>query len=240
MKKTLEETYSYVFKSVLKTVNPIKKRIMKAECIVHRFINAQSLIILKNDGCTEAHKFMKEHIVDINEGVVWADQDLKSSNHFYNPHSKKGLYGNSNAKVECMSYYEKSLQEYSNGNIKESMFYLGATCHLIQDLTVPQHANVKLLKEHKSFENWVIRSHRHHDEFRISKGGIYFDSLEQYINHNSKEAIKIYRKNSHIQNKQSRFHLITQKIITMAEATTAGVMFKYYNDIGNMKASMAK
>ena len=137
--EVLEKIYSYVFKKILKTVNPIKKRIMKAECIVHKFINTQSLIVLKNDGHMEAYKLMKSYISDINAGVVWADQDLKSSNHFYNPHINKGLYGSSDAKKECISYYTRALNEYFHGNIKDSMFYLGATCHLIQDLTVPQH-----------------------------------------------------------------------------------------------------
>ena len=70
--KVLEIAYSYVFKKVLKTVNPVKKRIMKAECIVHKFINTESLIVLKNDGHMEAYKLMQSYISDINAGVVWA------------------------------------------------------------------------------------------------------------------------------------------------------------------------
>jgi phospholipase C len=238
--KVLEKSYSYVFKKVLKTVNPLKKRIMKAQCIVHKFINTQSLIVLKNDGHMEAYKLMKSYICDINAGVVWADQDLKSSNHFYNPHRNRGLYGSSDAKKECISYYTKSLNEYFHGNIKDSMFYLGAACHLIQDLTVPQHANVHLLNNHKSYENWVIRSHRHHDEFKIEEGGIYFNSLIHYIDFNSKEAIDIHRKHSHVENRQVRFHIITSKVLTMAQATTAGLMFKFYKDIQAIKPLMAK
>ncbi|MDR5586384.1 zinc dependent phospholipase C family protein [Clostridium aquiflavi] len=233
--KILEKLYSYIFKKMLKTVNPVKKRIMKAECIVHKFINTQSLIVLKNDGHMKAYKLMKSYISDINAGVVWADQDLKSSNHFYNPHRNKGLYGSSDAKRECISYYTRSLNEYSHGNIKDSMFYLGAACHLIQDLTVPQHANVHLLNNHKSYENWVIRTHTHHDEFKIEEGGIYFNSLKQYIDFNSKEAINIYRKNIHVQNRQVRFHIITSKVLTMAQATTAGLMFKFHKDIQEIK-----
>lgn len=232
---TLEKSYSYVFKNILRAVNPVKKTIMKTECKVHKFINTQSLIVLKNDGHMEAHKLMYSYISDINAGVVWADQDLKSSNHFYNPHKNKGLYGNSDAKKECISYYTKALNEYSHGNIKNAMFYLGASCHLIQDLTVPQHANVHLLNNHKSYENWVIRTHRHHDEFKIEEGGIYFNFLKQYIDFNSKEAIKVYRKHSHVQNRQIRFHIITSKILTMAQATTAGLMFKFYKDIQEIK-----
>ena len=238
--KVLEKSYSYVFKKILKTVNPVKKRIMKAECIVHKFINTQSLIVLKNDGHMEAYKLMKSYISDINAGVVWADQDLKSSNHFYNPHKNKGLYGSSDAKKECISYYTRALNEYFNGNIKDSMFYLGVACHLIQDLTVPQHANVHLLNNHKSYENWVIRTHRHYDEFKIQKGGIYFNFLEEYINFNSKEAINIHRKHSIVAERQVRFHMITTKVLTMAQATTAGFMFKFYKDTQEIKPLIAK
>ena len=234
--KVLEKSYSYVFKKVLKTVNPIKKRIMKAECIVHKFINEQSLIVLKNDGHMEAYKLMKSYISDINAGVVWADQDLKSSNHFYNPYRNKGLYGSSDAKKECISYYTRALDEYFQGNIKDSMFYLGVACHLIQDVTVPQHANVHLLNNHKSYEKWVIRTHRHHDVFKIEEGGIYFNSIKDYINFNSKEAINIYRKYFHVKNRQVRFYMITSKVLTMAQATTAGLMFKFYKDIQEIKS----
>ncbi|MBC2581757.1 zinc dependent phospholipase C family protein [Clostridium sp. DJ247] len=231
----LEKSYSYVFKNILKAVNPVKKRIMKAECMVHKFINSQSLIVLKNDGHMEAYKLMKSYISDINAGVVWADQDLKSSNHFYNPYKNKGLYGNSDAKKECISYYTRALNEYFHGDIKNSMFYLGAACHLIQDLTVPQHANVHLLNNHRSYEKWVIRTHILHDEFKIEEGGIYFNSLKQYIDFNSKEAINIYRKHSHVKNRHIRFQIITSMVLTMAQATTAGLMFKFYKDIQEIK-----
>ncbi|OOM80507.1 zinc dependent phospholipase C family protein [Clostridium sp. BL-8] len=233
---TLEKSYSYVFKGILKAVNPIKKKIIKTECKVHKFINVQAVIILKNDGHIEAHKIMNLYIDDINAGVVWADQDLKSNNHFYNPHKDKGLYGSSNAKKECISYYAKALDDYFHGDIRSSMFYLGAACHLIQDLTVPQHANVNLLDNHRSYENWVIRMHIHYDEFKIKEGGIYFNSLNQYIISNSKRAINIYRKHSHVKNRNVRFRLITSRILTMAEATTAGLMFKFYKDIEEIKS----
>ncbi|HHZ01901.1 MAG TPA: phospholipase, partial [Tissierellia bacterium] len=157
---TLERTYSFVYKNILKAVNPLKKRIIKTECIVHKAINNQSLHILRNDGYIEVYELMADYIDSINEGAVWADQDLKSSNHFYSPKTKRGLYGNSNAKNECESYYNRAINEFLLGNKKEGMFYLGAACHLVQDVTIPQHANVRLLDNHRSFENWIIRMHR--------------------------------------------------------------------------------
>jgi phospholipase C len=234
----LEKSYSFLFKNVLKAVNPVKKRIMKAECKVHKFINTQSLIILRNDGYSDAYKFMSLYINDINAGVVWADQDLKSSNHFYNPHRNRGLYGNSDAKIECISYYTKALSEYFHGNIENAMFYLGASCHLIQDLTVPQHANVHLLNSHRSYEKWVIRVHRHHDEFKIRREGIYHHSLEYYIDINSKKAINTYKEYCHEKNRDERFYKITSIVLTMAQRTTAGVMLKFFTDMQKIKPIM--
>jgi phospholipase C len=229
--KVLEKLYSYILKKILKTINPVKKRIMSTECLVHKFINTQSLIILKNDGHIKAYSLMKKYLNDINAGVVWADQDLKSNNHFYNPDRKKGLYGSSNARKECISYYNRALDEFFHGNTNCSMFYLGAACHLIQDLTVPQHANVKLLHNHKNYENWVIKTHRHYNEFKIERGGLYFKSLIHYIEYNSKKAIDIYTYYSKEEGRQIRYYKITSKVLTMAQATTAGLMFKFYKDV---------
>ncbi len=235
---TLERTYSLVYKNILRAVNPLKKRIIKTECIVHQAINNQSLHILRNDGYFDVYNFMSEYIDAINDGVVWADQDLKSSNHFYSPKTKRGLYGNSNAKNECGSYYNRALNEFILGDIKTAMFYLGAACHLIQDVTIPQHANVELLHNHRSFENWIIRMYRHFYKFKVFRGGIYLNSIGRYIELNSREAIRTYEKYSGIKNEHIRFYKITSIILVMAQKTTAGVMVKFYYDIQRLKAIM--
>ena len=227
----VERSYSFVLSYAIKAVNPVKRRIMKAECKVHKYINNQSLIILKNDGREEAYSFLNTYINDINQGVVWADQDLKSSNHFYNPHRDKGLYGNSNAKKECMTYYSRALYEYKHGHYKNAMFHLGAACHIIQDLSVPQHANVNLLKSHRSYEKWVIKTYEHYDEFKIQEGGIYLHSLEHYIDLSSKIAINTYKRYSHIKNQKTRFYKITSVVLVMAQKTSAGFMYNFFIDI---------
>ncbi len=227
----IEKAYSAIYKNILKTINPIKKKIIKTECLVHQFINNQSLIILKNDGNIGAYNLVSKYIEDINDGVVWADQDLKSSNHFYNPHTNRGMYGNSNAKKECIAYYTKALNEYFYGDKKEAMFYLGAACHLIQDLTVPQHANVKLLDDHRSFENWVIKTYKTHDEFKIKNDGIYFDSISYYIDYNSKKALSVYHKYSDLKDDEKRFYKTSSVTLILAQKTTAGMMYKFFYDL---------
>mgnify|MGYP001007710038 FL=1 len=124
------------------------------------------------------------------------------------------------------------------GDINEAMFYLGAACHLVQDVTIPQHANVELLHNHRSFENWIIRMYRRFHKFKVFRGGIYLNSIGRYIELNSREAIRTHEKYSHIENEHIRFYKITSVILVMAQKTTAGVMAKYYYDMQRLKAIM--
>lgn len=86
----LEKTYGKAFKYLLFAVNPFKKMIIKTEGAIHQLINLQALEILKNDRYIDAHCLFSDYIEDINKGSVWADLDIKSVNHFYNPIRKKG------------------------------------------------------------------------------------------------------------------------------------------------------
>lgn len=227
----IEKSYGFLMKNVLKAVNPIKKKIIKTECKVHKFINNEALEILKNDGKIEAYKYLTKYIHDINSGAVWADQDFKSSNHFYNPELERGLYGASNALKETTYYYSKAINLYKEGKIQASMFYLGSACHIVQDMTVPQHVNIKLLDSHRRYELWVIKTYLLHDVFKAKQGGIYLDSIKKFIDANATKAIDTYLKFKHIGNREDRYFKITSEILTQAQKSTAGLMLKYYNDI---------
>lgn len=87
-----EAIYRSFLKLIFRIMNPVKKMIIRTECQVHIHINRHALIILKNDGYQDAFDFFMEHLEDINHGAVWADQDFKSSNHFYHPYKKKEDY----------------------------------------------------------------------------------------------------------------------------------------------------
>ena len=234
--RAIEKSYSYLYKRVVKAVNPLKKKVITTECIVHKFINNQAIEILKNDGHDEIYHELSQYIDDINGGAVWADQDFKSSNHFFNPNTKKGLYGNSNAKAECLSYYKRALKEYFQGDVKTSMFYLGAACHLIQDITIPQHANIELLHSHRAYENWVIKMHNKQQQFKVEKGGIYLNSIEGYIYLNAKKALETHENYSKIKNEHIRFYKTTSIVLVMAQKTTAGLMYNFFYDLRRLSA----
>jgi len=74
---------------------------------------------------------------------------------FYNPDRKKGLYGNNNALSLAVTYYNKALEYWYDLQPNLAMFYLGAAVHLVQDMTVPHHANVRLLDNHRQYENFI-------------------------------------------------------------------------------------
>ena len=234
----IEKSYSFVFKNVLKAVNPLKKKVKKTECEVHQFINLQALHILRNDGFREEYAYLSSYINKINEGSIWADQDFKSSNHFYNPFNGKGLYGNSNAMRECNLYYTKALSFYLEGDIEKSMFYLGAVNHLIQDVTVPQHVNIKLLDNHRKYELWVIEEYKRHNKFKSYNKGLYFKGIKDFIDYNSKSAITVYNKNELEEDYREKFYNITLIQLPLAQRTTAGVMKKFYDDISKIKRDL--
>lgn len=232
----LEKIYGKVFYYFLYSINPIKKQIINTPCSIHKFINLQSLEILKNDNYLDAFNFFSDNLVSLNDGVVWADQDFKSSGHFYNPYKERGLYGNRDALSLAREYYNSTIECWKKTNLQDSIFYLGATVHIIQDMTIPQHANIKLLDSHRQYENFVRRNYQSYKDFIAEDGGYYFDNIDEFVKYNSRNAISIYNKLKEIENENERFYKLTKYILPLAQRTSAGCLMRFYKDI--MKESM--
>ena len=116
MKKKLESAYAKALSNTFKAVNPIKKSVIKTTCEVHLFIQENAIEILKNEGYYNEYEFFKDHLVEINKGLVWADQDFKSYHHFYNAKEGKGKYGyDENAMTVAKTYYNKAIKYSFNG-----------------------------------------------------------------------------------------------------------------------------
>lgn len=229
----MEKTYGKALRSVMYAVNPFKKKIMKTNCTVHKFINMQAIEILKNEGYNEEYEFFRNYIRPLNEGVTWADQDFKSSNHFYHFSKGKGLYGFSDALTECKKYYNKALEYSKEENSVKSLFFLGAACHLIQDATVPQHVNNKLLKSHRGFEMWIISKFMTDYSFVQEKGVLRYKNIDDYINNNALVANNTYLKFLSIEDREERYEKISTIIIKEAQSTTAGFLLDFYSKINS-------
>lgn len=231
----IEKTYGRIFKYTLKALNPLKKAVITTECNIHKFINKQALNILKNDGFTDAFTFFSDYIVQINRGVVWADQDFKSSGHFYSPVKRRGLFGNRDAMSLAEEYYDSALKYWKEGSVDESMFYLGASVHLVQDMTVPQHANIRLLDDHRQYENFIKRTYLSTPVFSTWRGGYYLGSIEEYIKFNARNSMIIFGKLKDIKEDEKRFFSLTKFTLPLAQKTTAGCMLMFYRKVGRKR-----
>ena len=228
MKMGIESTYGKAMKGIMFAVNPLKKKILKTYCTVHKFIINQSIEILKNDGYKEEYEFYRNHVNSLNNGVTWADQDFKSSNHFYHFSLGRGLYGFSDAMTECKKYYNRSENYLKAGDVNKSLFYLGASCHLIQDVTVPQHVNNKLLKSHRKFELWIISRLLTDYSFVAEKGAVRYNSIDDYIKNNALMANSVYHKYSSVPNVNERYGKMAAVILKEAQITTSGFLLDFY------------
>lgn len=226
-----EATYNRVLNTVFSVTNPFKKAMIKTQCEVHKSININSLRILRNDEYFKEYHFFNNHISDINKGAVWADQDYRSSSHFYNPFKKKGLYGRKDAMDLGRDYYYNALSLWNLGNLSESMFYLGAALHIIQDMTVPQHANIRLLDNHRQYETYIKRTYKYIKEFKIEEGTYIMDSVEDYIKFNTRIAIRVNRHFKSIPDEEARFYRIARCGLPLAQRTTAGAFVTFYKDM---------
>ncbi|WP_341472635.1 zinc dependent phospholipase C family protein [Hathewaya massiliensis] len=228
--KKFESAYGLTVNKAFKMVNPIKKKLVKTPCIVHQFINEQALEILKEEGYNEIYLFYKGLLHFLNQGVVWADQDFKSINHFFHYKEHRGLYGFSNALELCTNYYNLSKLELKKDDLYKSIFYLGAALHLVQDSTVPHHVSNKLLRQHRHFEQWIIYKVVYEEKFRYISTVVKYPNLDEFIIENAKKAYDIYYKNQDIEDIDERYDKIATNIIIRAESTTAGVLLKFYED----------
>jgi phospholipase C len=229
--KIVEKSYNYLLKFVFGITNPVKKSIIRTQCQVHKFINVQALQILRNDKREKEYNFFLSYILDINEGAVWADQDFKSTHHFYHPYRKKGLYGRKNALDLAVQYYTRSLELWRVGDFNKSLFYFGAAVHLIHDMSIPQHANIRLLDNHKQYETFVKRSYQYVQEFRADKGAYLLDTIEEFIRFNARVALKIHKRFKSVTDDEKRYYLITKCNLPLCQKTTAGAMVMLYNDL---------
>ncbi|MHB8064880.1 MAG: zinc dependent phospholipase C family protein, partial [Ruminiclostridium sp.] len=129
------------------------------------------------------------------------------------------------------NYYTFAISYWNSGDFKRAMFFLGAAAHLIQDMTVPQHANIKLFKEHRKFEKFVKDTFYDAPEYLVSDKGCYLGSVEEFIRYNSACAIKANKRLSYISEDEQRYYALSKYTIPLAQRSTAGLFMTFYKDV---------
>ncbi len=232
LKKRIEKVYANALSKTFKVISPIKKSIITTNCEVHLYIQQNALDILKNEGYDMQYELFKSYLPQINQGLVWADQDFKSYHHFYNPQYKKGKYGyEENALTLSRRYYNQSLKYFSMDNYQRGMFYFGASCHIIQDLTIPQHAKGKLLDNHRQFELYVKANYKKIKRFKATDSPILLDNIEDYADYNSYNALNLDFMYRDVIDLNTKFYLTAISALKLAQRSSAGCMIMLYNDL---------
>jgi phospholipase C len=226
------ELLYYHFVSILfKILDPFKKIFIKTECKVHLFNNKEAVKLLGQYGYKEAYTFYKSYIREFNKGAVWADQNFKSSNHFYNPNTQKGMFGRSHAKYLAERYYYKALRAYQNGHYGLGMFFLGACTHVAQDLTVPQHVKVRLLGRHRKYENFVKYTYDIVEAYKSVDPPIILNNVRQYVEYNARIALKLDKAYHDMFPLKKRYFKITLNALPLAQTSTAGIMLLFLKEL---------
>lgn len=228
---TFENICSIVLNNVFRIINPFKKRLVHTRCQVHIFNNAQAVRVLKDFGYDEQYEFFKKNLEDFNDGSVWADQNFKSTAHFYNPKTGRGLFGRGHSKDLVRTYYGEALRFYFTGNTETAMFFLGACTHIIQDLTIPQHVTVRLFDNHRQFEDFVKYTYNLVREYRSNRPPVILPKIDDYVEFNARIALKLDKAYGKLKPLKLRFFKVTLSSLPLAQSTTAGAMLLFWNDM---------
>ena len=232
MNNRVEKVCGRLISQTFRVINPIKKKIINTNCEVHLFIQNSALDVLREDRYDKQAQFYKNFEPYINKGLVWADQDFKSYFHFYNPEDKKCMYCHTtNAMTLANTYYKNALHFISKNDYENGMAYFGAMCHVIQDVTIPQHAKRKLLDSHKQFETYVKLNYRKVKRFKTKEGPLVYNSVSDYIDFNSRSALNFDYMYKGINDDKTKFYLVAFNALNLAQRSTAGCMLMFYDDL---------
>ncbi len=211
------------FKILLSAGTPIQKLIDRGGG-THLFLNHQAADILKNDGRLNTFRIIKQYKTYIDLGNIWADSGWKYLAHYYRPGSGKGLIPWISAVTEGVNHFNAALYNWKRGNPQDSMFFLGAAAHIVQDMCVPHHAMGIAFNGHGKFELWAMRNKT---EFKIDKCGIYknFRCLDELIHGNANISQQYYDDVSECGS--TNFIRAGKELFYLAQITTAQ-LFDYF------------
>lgn len=211
------------FKLILSAGTPIQ-RLIDGGGETHLFINHQALNILKNDKRLSAYKLILKYISYVDLGNQWADQGWKCFAHYYKPQSGKGFIPWVSAVTEGVGYFNRAITSWKNDNHQESMFYLGAAAHIVQDMCVPHHAMGIPFNGHRKFEIWAIDNKGY---FKLDKGGLYrqLNGIKDLIDSNAITAQRYY---NDVANYNNRYVNAGKEMLYLAQKTTAN-LFDYFS-----------
>lgn len=211
------------FKLLLSAGTPLQKLIDRGG-ETHLFLNEQAAIILKNDKRRQAYNIINSYRTFIDLGNLWADKGWKCFAHYYRPENGKGIIPWISAVTEGINYFNSAINKWKKGSLQESMFFLGATAHIVQDMCVPHHAMGIAFNGHRRFELWAMNNK---SQFRIENYGTYrrINGINELIYNNAFTSQHYYHDVSDYNN--NSYIKAGKELLYLAQITTAQ-LFDYF------------
>lgn len=219
-----------VFKILLSAGTPIQRMLDRSGGDTHLFINDQAVNILKYKKSIAVIKLVERYKTYIDLGNLWADKGWKCFAHYYKPDNRNGYFPMVSAVTEGINHFNAALHNWEKGKLQKSMFYLGASAHIVQDICVPHHAMGIAFNGHSNFEQWSMEN-RYLFKAKKEEGHIYFDSFNNLIINNASCAQGYYHKVStyNINNYMSA----AKELLNLAQKSTACLFNLFLNSIKN-------
>ena len=155
-------------------------------------------------------KLSDEEINWLKQGSVEEDLAPRWLNHFYDPNTNQGLWGNFPSKqwardslAQALARggnqtWQKAIDSYAKDNKEEAFYALGHILHLLEDSTVPAHTRLDAHPRGDPYERWVFNKVGSAIDFNaapVAVGSLNaaFDDLAEYSSENflSKDTINI-------------------------------------------------
>lgn len=214
------------FKLLLSAGTPLQKLIDRGG-ETHLFLNEQAAIILKNDKRREAYKLISSYRAYIDLGNLWADNGWKCFAHYYRPESGKGIIPWISAVTEGIGHFNTAIYNWNKGSLQESMFFLGAAAHIVQDMCVPHHAMGIAFNGHRKFELWAMNNKNY---FQINKFGMYrkLNGINELIYNNAYTSQQYYYDVSN--NNKNSYIKAGKELLYLAQTSTAH-LFDYFTKL---------
>lgn len=221
--------YISAAKVILAAVGPAQ-RFVQSPAVTHKMINRQARKILYNDGYIKQAGLLDEFSITLDKGAAWADNGFKNMSHFYNPRTLKGIYGWTHAVRECSLYWNKAVCSWQEANYEKSIFYIGASIHLLQDLCVPHHAMGILFDGHQEYEEWVDGRKEY---YTVDNKGHYGMAIPpaEWLRKNALIAVRYYHF-TRAGSTEQHYHKATRVLLPLAQRSTAGFINCFLNKVG--------
>ena len=205
------------------------KSILQSENPTHSLCISQAITILKNDGFVKASTVFSHFLIQLDVGVVWADRGFESVQHYYDALTGHGKWHLTSAARLCEKYTDAAISCWKNKKHNQSMIFLGAASHLVQDMCVPHHACCIALQGHHYYEKWAERNR---EDFVVADQGIYkdFKFAVEWIRFNALFSRDFLPR---VKSKNTESNLITATNILLprAQRTTSGFLLHFYNTV---------